>query len=77
MKNYLRNKLIAIGVLTVVLLIGLMMIDDLVSERQYLQREVQQEIGQSSTTAQQILGPIIVAKFKKIVPTTGVNNDGE
>ncbi len=77
MKNYLRNKFIAIGVLTVVLLIGLMMIDNLVSERQYLQREVQQEIGRSSTTSQQIVGPIIVAQFKKLVTTTGVNNDGE
>lgn len=61
----LKYKLIAIAVLMIVLTIALLMIDGLVSERQALQSDVQQDIARSSSGEQQIIGPFLVAKFKK------------
>ena len=64
----LRYKLIAIGVLLLVLIIALTMINGLVEERQSLQVDVQHEIARSSSGEQQIIGPFLVAQFKKKVP---------
>lgn len=66
----LKFKLLAIGILILVLTIALMMINGLVSERQSLQHEVQQEIARSSSGPQQIIGPFLVAKFKREVLET-------
>lgn len=71
----LKYKLIAIGVLIIVLTIALAMIDGLVGERQNLQYNVQQEIARSSSGEQQVIGPFLVAKFKKEVIET--SNDGK
>jgi len=61
----LRNKCIAIAVLAGLLMLGVSMIDGLVAERQYLQQQVQDDIARSSSEQQHIIGPIIVAKFKR------------
>lgn len=69
----LKYKLIAIGVLIIVLTAALAMINGLVSERQSLQYDVQQEIARSSSGEQQIIGPFLVAKFKKDVLETSTD----
>lgn len=65
----LKYKLIAIGVLIVVLIIALSMMSGLVDERQRLQLNVQDTIANSSSGEQHIMGPFLVAKFKRQVPT--------
>jgi len=69
----LKYKLIAIGVLIIVLTAALAMINGLVSERQALQYDVQQEIARSSSGEQQIIGPFLVAKFKQEVLETSTD----
>lgn len=71
----LKYKLIAIGVLITVLIIALSMISGLVDERQRLQINVQDEIANSSSGEQQIMGPFLVAKFKRRVLT--ILSDGK
>lgn len=69
----LKYKLIAIGVLIIVLTAALAMINGLVSERQSLQYDVEQEIARSSSGEQQIIGPFLVAKFKQDVLETSTD----
>ena len=71
----LKYKLIAIGVLIVVLIIALSMMSGLVEERQRLQVDVQNDIANSSSGEQHIMGPFLVAKFKRKVLT--IMSDGK
>ena len=73
----LKYKLIAIGVLIIVLTAALAMINGLVSERQSLQYDVQQEIARSSSGEQQIIGPFLVAKFKQDVLETSTDGKSQ
>jgi len=62
--NKFTQKLIAIVVLLLVLVIGLSLISGLVEERQSLQSQVQDDIARSSSGEQTIIGPVIVATFE-------------
>lgn len=63
----LKYKFIAIGILVVLLTGALAMINGLVAERQALHVDVQHEIARSSSGEQTIVGPFLVAKYKKQV----------
>jgi inner membrane protein len=65
MNRVLGFKLGAIALLILLLLIPLMMIDGLVSERQYQREEVLRDIARSSSFSQNITGPILVVPFVK------------
>jgi inner membrane protein len=67
MRRSLGLKLFAIGVLIVVLLIGLLWIGSLVTERQMRRDGVVKDIAQSSSLAQYLKGPILVVPYEKTV----------
>ncbi|MHA6495042.1 cell envelope integrity protein CreD [Pseudomonas borbori] len=66
MSRTLGFKLGAIVLLIMLLLIPLMKIGGLVSERQYLREGVLQDIARSSSYRQQITGPILVMPYTKV-----------
>ena len=65
MNRVLGFKLGAIGLLILLLLVPLMMIDGLVSDRQYQREEVLRDIARSSSFSQNITGPVLVVPFVK------------
>ncbi|WP_110972442.1 cell envelope integrity protein CreD [Pseudomonas huaxiensis] len=65
MNKTLSIKLGIIALLVIGLLIPLVMIGGLISERQSLRDSVVEDIGQSSSHAQQISGPILVVPYRK------------
>lgn len=67
MYRTLSFKLGAIAFLIVLLLIPLLMIGNLISERQALRDSVVQDIAQSSSFSQQISGPLLVVPYRKTV----------
>jgi inner membrane protein len=67
MRRSLGLKLFAIGVLIVLLLIGLLWIGSLVTERQTRRDAVVKDIAQSSSLAQLLKGPILVVPYEKTV----------
>lgn len=77
MERSLGLKLGAIVVLVTLLLVGLMWIGSIVTERQARRDGVVRDIGQSSSLAQNLAGPILVVPYEKTVqewvhdPATG------
>lgn len=67
MNRNLGIKLGAVGLLILLLMIPLLMIDGMVSERQRLREGVLEDIASSSSRAQQITGPILVVPYRKTV----------
>ncbi|SDL18247.1 cell envelope integrity protein CreD [Pseudomonas indica] len=67
MNRNLLIKLGAIVVLVVLLMIPLLMIDGLVSERQSLRIGVVEDIARSSSFSQQLTGPILVVPYRRTV----------
>src|SRR5882757_3801300 len=67
MKSSLGLKLGAIGLLSIVLLVGLLWIGSIVRERQMRRDAVVQEIADSSSGAQRLEGPILVVPYEKTV----------
>ena len=65
MKKTLGLKLGTIALLAIGLLIPLMMIGGLISERQSLRDSVIDDIAKSSSYAQQISGPVLVVPYRK------------
>lgn len=60
-------KVLLIGALTLVLLLPLMLLRDLVQERQQRAAEVRAEIAASSSRAQQLTGPLLLLSIKRLV----------
>lgn len=69
MNRNLTFKLGAIGLLILLLLIPLLMISGLIGERQSLRDGVLEDIARSSSTQQQISGPVMVVDYRKTVRT--------
>ncbi|MDR3062440.1 MAG: cell envelope integrity protein CreD [Dysgonamonadaceae bacterium] len=70
----LTFKGICIFILTLLLLIPMIMISELVRERQSRQKEVREEVSEKWANSQTLTGPILVIPYKKIVesdPKTG------
>ena len=67
MSFHLAARLGTIGVLILLLLIPVAMIDGLISERQALRDQVLADIARSSSSAQRLSGPILVAPYRKTV----------
>ena len=65
MNRSLGIKLGAIGLLIILLLIPLLMIDGLISERQSARNGVLDNIARSSSYSQQITGPILVVPYRQ------------
>ncbi|MCU1717797.1 cell envelope integrity protein CreD [Pseudomonas sp. 5P_3.1_Bac2] len=65
MTRALGYKLGTIALLMLLLLIPLLMIDGLVSERQEQRAEVVQDIARSSSYSQQLIGPILIVPYTK------------
>lgn len=63
----LYGKLGVIAALTLLLILPLILIDGLISERQEYRDSVLENIAESSSYAQQIMGPIIVVPYSRTV----------
>ena len=77
MEHSLGLKLGAIVLLVILLLVGLLWIGSIVTERQMRRDDVVKDIAQSSSLAQRVEGPILVVPYEKTVrewredPATG------
>lgn len=67
MNRNLLIKLGAIGVLILLLMIPIVLIDGMISERQSLRDGVVQDIARSSSYSQQVTGPVLVVPYRKTV----------
>ena len=67
MENRLGLKVAAIAVLSIALLVGLMWIGSMVTERQQRRDMVVHDIAESSSNAQTIKGPVLVVPYVKTV----------
>ena len=76
LKNPLTSKIIMLAILALLLLIPLGMIQSKISERQHLQRQVQQDIARSSSGPQTLGGPSLVIKYKLRERYTSKDKDG-
>ena len=65
MQRTLLIKLVIIGVVSLLLLIPLGLIEGVVSERSHYRYEVTQDIAQSWTAQQDVIGPILTVPYKK------------
>nr|WP_288355467.1 cell envelope integrity protein CreD [uncultured Pseudomonas sp.] len=77
MNRSLLFKLGAIALLILLLMIPLLLIDGLVSERQGARDDVLRDIARSSSYAQQITGPIMVVPYRKKVLTWKTRKDSD
>ncbi|MFA6903827.1 MAG: cell envelope integrity protein CreD [Gallionellaceae bacterium] len=76
LKNPLTAKILMLGILALLLLIPLGMIQSKISERQFLQKQVQQDIARSSSGPQTLEGPSLVIKYKLRERYTSKDKDG-
>lgn len=76
LKNPLTSKIIMLAILAILLLIPLGMIQSKISERQTLQRQVQQDIARNSSGPQTLNGPSLVIKYKLRERYTTKDKDG-
>ena len=60
MRHMLSNRFFAVGLVALAILIPLNMISGLVQERQQIHHQAIAEMSATSTTAQQIIGPVLV-----------------
>jgi inner membrane protein len=67
MKRSLGLKLCAIVVLIVFLLVGLLFIGSIVTERQARRDQVVKDIAESSSLAQRLVGPIFVVPYERTI----------
>ncbi len=65
MKNLFSKKIVVISVLTLLLLIPLMLIRDVIDERSGYRYQVRNDITQSWTGEQMMIGPILVIPYKE------------
>ena len=73
MNKNLTIKLGAIALLILLLLIPLLMIDGIISDRQQLRDGVLEDIARSSSYSQQLSGPVMVVPYRKVVRTWKTN----
>ncbi len=76
LKNPLMSKILMLAILSILLLIPLGMIQSKISERQSMQRQVQQDIARSSSGPQTLNGPSLVIKYKVRERYTTKDKDG-
>lgn len=75
MQRKLLYRLLAIGGLTIVLLICLSAVQNIVYERQVRSMEVKQDIARNSAYQQKVSGPVLVIPYRRVVRET-VRVDG-
>lgn len=64
MQKPLLLKLLAIGILSVLLLVPLLLIESKISERSYYRHQVKRDIASSWTGSQKLTGPILVLPYE-------------
>lgn len=74
--NPLFSKTIMVCLLALILLIPLGMIQSKISERQYLQQQVQHDIARSASGPQTISGPFLVVRYKLLERRTVKDSSG-
>lgn len=73
MNRSLTQKLGAIALLILLLLIPLLMISGVIQDRQQLRDGVLEDIARSSSYSQQLSGPLMVVPYRKVVRTWKLN----
>lgn len=76
LRNPLLSKILIISLMALLLLIPLTMIQSKVTERQFLQQGVQQDIARSASGPQTIAGPFLVLKYQETIHSTIKDNTG-
>ncbi len=76
LRNPLFSKTIMICFLALILLIPLGMIQSKISERQYLQQQVQKDIAHSASGPQTLSGPFLVVRYKLLEHRTVKDSAG-
>jgi len=76
LRNPLFSKTIMVCLLALILLIPLGMIQSKISERQYLQKQVQHDIARSASGPQTLSGPFLVIRYKLLERRTVKDNAG-
>lgn len=66
MDRKLLYKLLAIGLLTLLLMIPLLMIEGQIRERSYRQKAVQENIAQTSAGTQTLVGPVLAIRYREL-----------
>ena len=74
MNRSLAIKLGAIGLLILLLLIPLLMIGGVISDRQQLRDGVLDDIARSSSDSQQLSGPVMVVPYRKVIHNWKTND---
>lgn len=74
--NSLFFKLVAIGGLTLVILIALLSVGQVISGRQSYRNEAVQSISYSCAGAQRVLGPVLVQPYRQTLPQESVDSKG-
>ncbi|WP_165694130.1 cell envelope integrity protein CreD [Teichococcus deserti] len=67
----LPRKLVGLLTLGLLLLVPHLLVDDVISERQNRQQEVEEEIGRSWGRPQSVLGPVLVLPYVGTLPSSG------
>lgn len=76
LRNPLFSKTVMICLLALILLIPLGMIQSKISERKYLQQQVQQDIARSASGPQTLSGPFLVVRYKLLEHRTSKDSSG-
>lgn len=70
-------RFLTVGGLVLLLLIPLMMVRGMVTDRQHYQAEAVERISQSTAGAQQVVGPLRVVPWQETRSATSVDDDGK
>jgi len=67
MKFWLILKLVAIGALSLVILIALFLVDGLITDRQNYRKQATESIASSYASEQRIVGPVLVQPYRQVI----------
>jgi len=67
MKFWLILKLVAIGALSLVILIALFLVDGLITDRQNYRKQATEAIASSYASEQRIVGPVVVQPYRQVI----------
>jgi inner membrane protein len=67
MRFWLFLKLIAIGALSLVILIALFLVEGLITDRESYRKQATEEIASSYASEQRILGPVLVQPYRQVI----------
>jgi len=74
MRFWLILKLVAIGALSLVILIALFLVEGLIRERQDYRKQATEAIASSYASEQKIVGPVLVQPYRQVISEETVEN---